>query len=74
MHFRKYKNTTEIVFSKKERKLINDKGLVTVDYKDGRNFVNQLARIVTEIHINYKENNPNFEKDLSFDDSEVKLK
>ncbi len=74
MQFKWNKDSCEIIFSKKERKLINDKGLVTVDYKDGRAFVNQLARIVTEIHINYKENNPDFEKDLSFDDSKVKLK
>ena len=38
MHFRKYKNTTEIVFSKKERKLINEKGKVVIDYRDGRHF------------------------------------
>jgi len=74
VQFKWNKDSCEIIFSKKERKLINDKGLVTVDYKDGRAFVNQLARIVTEIHINYKENNTDFEKDLSFDDSKVKLK
>ena len=52
MQFKWNKNSCEIIFSKEERKLIKDKGLVTVDYKDGRTFVNQLARIVAEIHIN----------------------
>tara|TARA_R100000773_G_C4216334_1_gene115019 strand:- start:53 stop:277 length:225 start_codon:yes stop_codon:yes gene_type:complete len=74
MQFKWNKDSCEIIFSKEERKLINDKGLVTVDYKDGRTFVNQLARIVTEIHINYKENNPDFEKESTFDDSQVRLK
>ena len=74
MHFRKYKNTTEIVFSKKERKLINEKGKVVIDYRDGRHFVNQLAMVVADIHIHYKNNDPNFEKTLSYGEEEVRLK
>jgi len=31
-------------------------------------------KIVTDIHIKYKELNPDFEKKVTFKDSEVKLK
>lgn len=74
MHFRKNKNTTEIVFSKKEIKLISQKGKVIIDYRDGRHFVNNLARIVADIHVHYKNNNPDFEKEISYGDEEINLK
>ena len=74
MHFRKNKNTTEIVFSKKEIKLISQKGKVIIDYRDGRHFVNNLARIVADIHVHYKNNNPDFEKEISHGDEKINLK
>jgi|TARA_R100001594_G_scaffold82714_3_gene117250 dimeric dUTPase (all-alpha-NTP-PPase superfamily) len=74
MHFRKHKNTTEIVFSKKERKLIYEKGKVIIDYRDGRHFVNQLAMVVADIHLHYKDNDPDIEKTLSYGDEKVRLK
>jgi|TARA_R100001460_G_scaffold58572_1_gene98403 hypothetical protein len=81
MHFRWNDNSCEIVFSKKERKLVKEKGIVTIDYRDGRNFVNVLARIVGEIHVKYKESNgglgskSNYDENLiSNDDAKVRLK
>ena len=37
-------------------------------------FVNQLAMVVADIHIHYKNNDPNFEKTLSYGEEEVRLK
>lgn len=67
-------NACKIVFNQDERKLIKKKGEVTIVYEDGRHFVNHLMKIVTDIHIKYKELNPDFEKKVTFKDSEVKLK
>jgi hypothetical protein len=64
----------KIVFTKEEAKLINDKGKVTINYDDGRHFVNGLARIVAEIHKKYLKLDPKFQDKNSFDNSEVKLK
>jgi len=75
MHFRWNDNSCEIVFSKKERKLVKEKGIVTIDYRDGRNFVNVLARIVGEIHVKYKESSSNYdENSKSNDNAKVRLK
>tara|TARA_Y100000004_G_C8852928_1_gene385548 strand:- start:210 stop:437 length:228 start_codon:yes stop_codon:yes gene_type:complete len=75
MHFRWNDNSCEIVFSKKERKLVKEKGIVTIDYRDGRNFVNVLARIVGEIHVKYKEDSSNYDENLQSDNnSTVRLK
>jgi hypothetical protein len=61
-----------IVFTKEEAKLINEKGKIIINYEDGRHFVNSLARIVSEIHLRFLKKNPDFQKKNTFDDTEIK--
>lgn len=63
----------KIVFTKEEAKLINEKGKIMINYDDGRHFVNNLARIVSEIHVKYLEKNPDFENKDTFDNTEIKI-
>ena len=62
MQFKWNRNTCEILFNEKEKKILNKTGKLTINYKDGRTFVNHLAKIVAEIHLKYKENNPDYKE------------
>jgi len=64
----------KIVFTKEEAKLISEKRKVIINYDDGRHFVNGLARIVAEIHQRYLKSNPDFQKKLTFDNTDIKIK